>query len=286
MGRKRDNTLRDLIEIGASVPWWVALLLAAGSYVGLHLLAIRPVPVPTGSHDMGLLLSAQLIQSVASIAQYVLPGALTLGAILSVARRRRRANIYQNVAGQRGKDALNGISWRDFELLVGEWFRRQGYTVTETSGAADGGVDLILSRHGETSLVQCKQWKAFKVGVKIIRELLGVMVARGASGGFVVTSGVFTAEAIRFAADCNIALIDGGKLSALLREAPRELTSRDPPAAQAPPTTARTAAESPKCPTCGAAMVLRRAAKGARAGQSFWGCATFPNCRGTRALSP
>ena len=34
------------------------------------------------------------------------------------------------------------------------------------------------------------------------------------------------------------------------------------------------------CPKCGAAMVLRRAGKGANAGNEFYGCSRFPKCRG------
>lgn len=37
----------------------------------------------------------------------------------------------------------------------------------------------------------------------------------------------------------------------------------------------------PNCPKCSAPMVERMAKKGARAGQSFWGCSQFPKCRGT-----
>ena len=59
---------------------------------------------------------------------------------------------------------------------------------------------------GEKYFVQCKQWKAYKVGVKIVRELLGVMVGGGATGGFVVTSGQFTKDAHRFAQENNVAL--------------------------------------------------------------------------------
>lgn len=36
----------------------------------------------------------------------------------------------------------------------------------------------------------------------------------------------------------------------------------------------------PSCPKCGALMVKRRAAKGANAGNEFWGCSKFPACRG------
>lgn len=38
----------------------------------------------------------------------------------------------------------------------------------------------------------------------------------------------------------------------------------------------------PNCPNCNASMVLRTARRGVGAGQQFWGCRTFPKCRGTR----
>jgi hypothetical protein len=47
------------------------------------------------------------------------------------------------------------MTWRQFEMLVGESFRRRGFTITETGGnGPDGGVDLILSKAGERYLVQ------------------------------------------------------------------------------------------------------------------------------------
>lgn len=39
---------------------------------------------------------------------------------------------------------------------------------------------------------------------------------------------------------------------------------------------------APDCPACGKGMVLRTARKGALAGSRFWGCAGYPECRGTR----
>ena len=44
-------------------------------------------------------------------------------------------------------------------------------------GGTDGGVDLVLRRGNDKFLVQCKQWKAFKVPVQPMRELYGVMTA-------------------------------------------------------------------------------------------------------------
>ena len=41
----------------------------------------------------------------------------------------------------------------------------------------------------------------------------------------------------------------------------------------------------PICPKCGANTVLRTAMKGSKAGSEFWGCSTYPKCKGTRALN-
>jgi Restriction endonuclease len=55
----------------------------------------------------------------------------------------------------------------------------QGYAVTETGQAgADGGIDLVLTKGRERTLVQCKHWRAQTVGVAIVRELYGAMAGR------------------------------------------------------------------------------------------------------------
>ena len=40
--------------------------------------------------------------------------------------------------------------------------------------------------------------------------------------------------------------------------------------------------DTPLCPLCGKKMVLRNAKRGNQAGKPFWGCSSYPNCRGTR----
>lgn len=40
--------------------------------------------------------------------------------------------------------------------------------------------------------------------------------------------------------------------------------------------------DAPACPKCGSSMVMRTAKSGSNAGNSFWGCSSFPNCRGIR----
>lgn len=41
----------------------------------------------------------------------------------------------------------------------------------------------------------------------------------------------------------------------------------------------------PTCPRCGEQMVLRKARSGSHAGQEFWGCITFPKCRGVAKIN-
>ena len=43
-------------------------------------------------------------------------------------------------------------------------------------------------------------------------------------------------------------------------------------------------AEEHRCPRCGQKLVLRTAKKGAHAGESFYGCSGYPNCRYTKSL--
>lgn len=272
---RKNSVFEDLVGIAALLPWWLSLILAAVFYAVIHHFAIVDAAIITDPKHIGQMVTGQMTKALAMFGQYIVPLAFVLGAFASVVGRRKRANLYEYVSKQPVKNALNGISWREFEMLVGEWFRKQGYAVTETGGVADGGIDLILNKDGETYLVQCKQWKAYKVGVNIVRELLGVMVTQGASGGYLVTSGVFTKEARHFAEDSNIKLIDGSMLSQLIGEAstvPQTNTSVQRAETQKQST--------PQCPKCGSTMVMRKATKGAHVGSSFWGCPKFPSCRG------
>ncbi|MDF2465640.1 MAG: restriction endonuclease [Ramlibacter sp.] len=202
------------------LPWWVGVALALVSYVILQQLAAAPAVVAGKSGQMAEVMTRSIMSGFASVGQFIVPIFCILGAIGSFIRRKKRAALVSGVTESKGADALNGMSWREFELLVGEAFRLQGYSVTELGGAgADGGVDLVLRKGNEKFLVQCKQWKAFKVGVDIVRQLYGVMAAQGAAGGFVITSGTFTADAKSFAEGRNVTLVDGPKLFGLLQQA-------------------------------------------------------------------
>ncbi|NVZ10565.1 restriction endonuclease [Allochromatium humboldtianum] len=280
--KKKQSAFEDTVEIASWLPWWAGLLLAVVSYLGLHALAVTAPPsTPAMPGELGNVVVAQMFRTMAFYGQYLLPAIFTLGALVSVLRRGKRAKLYQDVSRTPSQQALESLTWHEFELLIGEWFRRQGYAVVETGGVGepDGGIDLVLSKQNQIYLVQCKQWKALQVGVNVVRELMGVMAVQNASGGFVVTSGRFTDEARRFAEQAKITLIDGRQLTGLLRQQSKASAAR--PAVQSAPASPEAA---PACPKCGADMVMRTASRGANAGRSFWGCSQFPTCRATRPI--
>src|SRR5690606_11689954 len=118
---------------------------------------------------------------------------------------------------QKDSESIRSLSWREFEELLAEAYRRKGYSVVENSQLGpDGGIDVRLYKEGRTYLVQCKHWKSQKVGVSVVREMLGLITAEGAYRGLVVTSGSFTEEASKFAQNQPIDLIGGRELHELI----------------------------------------------------------------------
>lgn len=282
MARRPRSTglAEDILNLVAKLPWWGGVLLGLLAYLVLHAVAERPLPMATKPGEFGAMAGGMMWRALAGIGQYLLPALCFIAALVSFLRRQRRAELVATaIRADTTTEALHGISWQDFERLVGEGFRRLGYQVVETGQAGpDGGVDLELRKQGELHLVQCKQWRAQRVGVEVVRALYGVMAARGAASGIVVSAGKFTNEASRFAEGRNLRLITGDELHDLLRElTPLSTTQRT--VASAPPPAF---ASAHSCPQCSGSMVPRIAKRGNQAGQRFWGCAAYPTCRGTR----
>jgi restriction system protein len=298
MGRRSQGILEDLFEISSMLPWRVSIVLAVVAYVALHQVSLMEVVAPVGGKGMGDFIGKQLFKTFAIYLQYIVPVVFLIGAAVSAFKRRSRRALHDDVAASGAKTALEAMSWKKFEQLVGEHFRRQGFTIRENeAGGADGGVDLVLTRGADRYLVQCKQWRARQVGVAPVRELYGVMAAERAAGGYVVTSGVFTDEAKRFAEGREIELINGEQLVGMIKTRslpradslpalrPREVSSTLDPGSLSGKTISKS--QVPACPQCNSPMVLKTAKRGSNAGSSFWGCSTFPKtkCHGTRPAS-
>ncbi len=99
---------------------------------------------------------------------------------------------------------LYSIGSRDFELLVAELLSEQGFSVNVTRRSRDGGVDMWIAEDRSIGsfkyLVECKKYSPEnKVGVKIVREVLGTLQASRATAGLIVTTSYFTRDAKEFA---------------------------------------------------------------------------------------
>ncbi|HDX9006506.1 TPA: restriction endonuclease [Aeromonas dhakensis] len=260
MKKKRINLVKIAFRFIRALPWWGSATLALVVYVLLSHYTnnlnwyISP-EWPFFFHQLNYYLWGVVHYSPPAISCAMLMISLT-----SFISSRKGRNLISRVKISKHSSPLLNMSWQEFEVLVGAFFERLGFTVNLTGGSADGGIDIILHRSNELHLVQCKQWRSNSVSVSVVRELYGLIAAHGADGGYVVTSGRFTKDAVEFAKGRDITLIDGAQLLQYIK-------GDDAPA------------QSIKCPQCGSNMVRRISRQGTNIGKSFWGCSGYPSCR-------
>lgn len=107
----------------------------------------------------------------------------------------------------------------DFETFCAEVFRRLGYWAETTPASRDGGFDIRLEKDGVRYLVECKCYaRSHSVGRPIIQKLVGANAVEHADRLKVVTTSSFSPDAIDFAGDLGVELIDGARVVALCRQ--------------------------------------------------------------------
>ena len=262
MKRSRQSDSQAFADLLVLLPPWVTVILGVIAYF-----VIQWLPnVVTGMLHEPLIENAPLFGVLAFLF-------FAAAAIIGAFRRFTNRRLLDK---QRGPESLRSMDPKEFELLVAEAYKRQGYVVDySVHSGPDGGVDVVLRKNGRTSLVQCKRWKTWSVGVAIVREMFGLLHHEGADEVIVVTTGEFTDEAKAFAKGKAMQLINGGKLWQMVQgvQSSRPTTQE--------PSTSPPLGGIPACPKCGGEMTMRLAKKGSRAGQNFWGCLGYPSCSGT-----
>lgn len=249
---KKSNSISDLL---LQAPWWVSVVTAATVYI------VMGVIIPAIETDNQF---TNMILNAVAVPAPIFSFFFLLLAPFAFFNTRRKAKLLDQ---QTNLNSIRQLHWKNFEELVAEAYRRLGYQVTEGELGPDGGIDIELRKDGELLLVQCKQWKARKVGVSIIREMYGVLTASNANEIIIICSGRFTQEAYSFALDKPMTLMDGYKLSALIQDV------------QSSP--ALSNEKQALCPRCRNALVERVAKRGPNSGNAFLGCSSFPKCRYT-----
>ena len=272
MARRRESGL-DIVK---SFPWPVGIALGIVLFLGIRYgIGWYLATIPTGMFkQLGPAFSA-----VSAPLAWTALVACWFAAGFSYLDSRRRKALLE---AQSGRDSITAMSWQNFERLVGEAFRRRGYAVEETGlGGADGGIDLILRKDGRKELVQCKQWRSRQVKANVVREMWGLVGHHQTNGVKIVCIGDFTRDAKEFANGKAIELIHGEHLLEMIREvqsAPTRAPSRVMP--PMPAKESMPIGSAPACPKCGGAMVERINRTNRK---PFWGCASYPKCRGTQA---
>lgn len=176
-----------------------------------------------------------------------------MGAAFIRSRRFRLLELHQTMRD------IQAMSWREFEDLVAATYQAKGYAIEPRGGdTPDGGIDLIVRKNNLRWIVQCKHYRSQWIDERPLRELLGVVTAKRATGGVFVTCGVFDERALAFAKGTeNLELIGGDQLRLLIGEAVQSKSA------------------DVRCPKCGSEMRERTGRYG-----PFFGCSNYPACHG------
>lgn len=176
-------------------------------------------------------------------------------------------------------DYLKELNDEEFEKLIIMIFKQRGYSIKDN--VDEKLVDLVLNMNNETTFVQYTHWREYKVDVAVIEAFYDFMKTEPAAHGIVITTGTFTTDALEFAPGKSIILINGVDLSLMIdvltsseQEELDELNDESDNMDGEMPEL------EPLCPICSQKMIKRTARKGKNAGNTFWGCSQFPNCRG------
>jgi Restriction endonuclease len=104
--------------------------------------------------------------------------------------------------------SLRGVK---FEKALGGLYEDVGYSVYQTKGSGDEGIDLVLRKDGEEIIVQCKGHRK-PIGVAAIRDLYGVMTHCGAERAVLACPAGFTDGVRKFARGKPITLLSAKEL--------------------------------------------------------------------------
>ena len=175
-------------------------------------------------------------------------------------------------------DYLKELNDEEFDKLIAMIFKQRGYSILE--GIDNPKVDVALQMNGQTTFVQYIHWREHHVDAATLERFYNAIDDESNSNGIVITTGTFTAEALEFVSGKSLMLIDGVDLSQMVdvltssnQEELEELMDETEEIEEMPEL-------EPLCPICSQKMIKRTAKKGKNAGNSFWGCSQFPNCRG------
>lgn len=310
MARKRKQ--EHLLVMLVGLPWWCSLVVGCIAFAALRWLV--PVWFAQSPLLSGLAAASRACAWIVLLV-FAATGFAALLRATVTKRYRRRADKVHGKGGERSEPALHSarlitpdaparasasrpaaamppqphfdgwsleslraLEWKRFELLTARYYAALGFRTETIAAGPDGGIDVKLFRadpHKPLALVQCKAWNVNAVGVKEVRELLGVMTHERVARGVFVTSGVYTREARNVGEANPIQMLDGAAFLKKLLDLPaHEREALFHFAFDGDFTT-------PTCASCGIKMVRREGGRG-----PFWGCRNYPSCTSRFPMRP
>lgn len=114
---------------------------------------------------------------------------------------------------------LDKLSGEDFEKVIGELLKHQGFTAIEfTPKTFDFGADILAEKDSTKFAIQIKRSMS-PIGIAAVQEVLGGMVYYGAARGIVITNTLFSSSAVELASRASIRLIDRKEVKKWLQSA-------------------------------------------------------------------
>lgn len=118
-------------------------------------------------------------------------------------------------------DRMSGVQ---FEYMLVEYFKSQGYKAIPTKRSHDFGADLVLERAGEKTVIQAKRYSK-RLGLKPVQEVIGSKAYYHARYAIVATNSTFTSSAWKLAMANHVTLIDRKRLYKILNNKNKKIAS-------------------------------------------------------------
>jgi restriction system protein len=127
---------------------------------------------------------------------------------------RRKRVEHERACRAAGLDQIDAMSGLEFEDYVATVLESAGYDVSFTKATGDFGVDLVLSRDGVRTAVQCKR-NAGPVGGSAVQQVVAGAPMHDCARTMVVSNNAFTRAARQLADTHDCELVDRSALEQL-----------------------------------------------------------------------
>lgn len=198
----------NIIDFLAQVPWWLYVSLSAICYITLQY-------VIPHFQTQGVLVN-EVHVSLGPVLAPVVAVALLSPVTFSFLKSNRRQKLHEL---REEIKSIQDLSWTQFREITAEAYRQAGYLILDNGPyAEDRNIDLVMRKSANLFLLQARYWCNRKIGLREVKKLFSLMHEKQASGVFLLTTGIFTIEARRYAVGRPITLVDGIQLVELLAD--------------------------------------------------------------------